>query len=45
MVTTLLLTINGYFIGGYIITIGGYCIINYCWLFYVILQLLMIILL
>jgi len=26
-------------------TIGGHCIINYCWLFYVILQLLVTILL
>ncbi len=25
---------------GYIMTIGGYCIINYCWLVYVILRLL-----
>jgi hypothetical protein len=43
----------GYFINVYwwlfsykpLVVINGYCIINYCWLLYVILQLLMIIIL
>jgi len=35
----LLVVIDGYFISGS----NGYCIISYCWLLYVILQLLVII--
>jgi hypothetical protein len=45
-VVIILMAISGYFIGGYFINgINGYCIISYCWLLYVILQLLMIIVL
>jgi len=58
LIGTILVAISGYFIGGYwwsligIILvvicgyfINGYCIISYCWVLYVILQLLVIIIL